>query len=141
MYFEIIKNRFLIVNWWKITNVLKGCENISQNVPIRHQNIRERNCQRKTVKTVLWRNKSRQKTIKTRKEVIMKVKWDSPTVTQRLNNRHPKFPHLEARKQYITNCKRKSSLKGLKPQESWFAELHTSKINSNVCWIQQVILD
>ena len=38
-------SEILIMNYREITKVLKGCENISQNVPIRHQNIRERNCQ------------------------------------------------------------------------------------------------
>ena len=126
--------------------MLKGCENTSQNVPIRHQNIRERNCQ--------WKLKNsskhwRQRWTKDKKEI---KKWSKrwKNWLGRLSGIHPPLHKgstittqnfLIAIKQYVPNCKRKSSLKGLNSSKttrimvSWVI----SKTNWNVYWIQQVI--
>ena len=46
----------------KLQNVLKGCENISQNVPIRRQNIREKT--RQTVLSVVDERRTRNKSVR-----------------------------------------------------------------------------
>ena len=102
-------------------NVSKGCENIRENVPIRHQNIRERNCQsvsekqnknRQNIERQITRNKSRNDQ---KGENIMYLAEVRKVGSMMIRNLNKPRNH----KNLFKFCKRKYSLK---VQESRFAK-------------------